>query len=112
MGADPEDHELDIVESDDFRLSTTRSVEMIPRDAFAIRRRSTRSGRPSFLSEDVGEEDLASLRRCATDISGFRESQQESLDRVSTLLSIRQPKPVKPNKMYCHSKHVYLEALN
>jgi hypothetical protein len=30
MGADP-DRELDIVDGDDFRLSTTRSGEMIPR---------------------------------------------------------------------------------
>jgi hypothetical protein len=112
MGAGPQDRECDIVDNDDLRLSTTRSVEMIPRDAFAIRRRSTRSGRPSFLSEDVGGGDLASLRRSATAISGYRESQQESLDRVNTLLSIRQPKPVKPNTMYCHSKCRYLPAPN
>src|ERR1700722_14570478 len=99
MCAQPEDHELDIVDGDDFRLSTTRSVEMIPRDAFAIRRRSTRSGRSSFLSKDLGEEGLALLRRSATAISGYQESQQESLDGVSTLLSIRQPKLVRPNRM-------------
>jgi hypothetical protein len=70
MGAQPEDHKLDVVDGDDFKLFKTRSVEMIPRDAFTIRRR-TRSSRPSFLSEDVGEEDSASLRRSATDVSGF-----------------------------------------
>lgn len=34
MGADPQDQELDVVDNDDLRLSTTRSVERIPRDAF------------------------------------------------------------------------------